>query len=540
MYAPKHLTGKVFKIERGPMSIESLHLKKDQTINRNHLKESRSTIWLGLILLLGLALRFYDLGAESYWIDEMSTVVEGQQDILELVTSGRLDQPPAYYFPFNLWVTTFGTSEISTRAFSALIGIGSIWLLYFVGQKLFGKTVGLIAAFLMAISEFQIYHSQQARFYIFFEFTALLSFLFFILVLENKRRIFFVLYGITSIAMIYSHAFGLFILAGQGLFLVLNWKRYKDILLAWFVCQAVIFIGLIPYFYPLVIGGVGGSVDTNIGGLAAPLLKDPIRSMYRFILSARGERSWQVMLINYSVAGAALIIGLAFYFRREGKDYLLNAARSVLPDLQEVPDMRTKVFLLSCWLMAPIVLPFIFSFVVGPMYSDRYTISAAPAFYLLLALGLFTIRKLVPIMISLGVLVIMIAPSLAYYYERDVHEQWDEAAIYVQENSNPNDVIVFAPNLGIGIQQTSFNWYYDGDLKECSLGLELVDPALISDTLEECISGRDRFWVVIRDNDTEPSTRYKTYFIHSNQPNMEMISEQQFVEISVYLFEITD
>lgn len=521
------------------MSIESLQLKKDQTNNRNNLKKLSSTVWLGLILLLGLALRFYDLGTESYWIDEMSTVVEGQQDILELVTSGRLDQPPAYYFPFNLWVTTFGTSEISTRAFSVLIGLGSIWLLYFIGQKLFGKTVGLIAAFLMAISEFQIYHSQQARFYIFFEFTALLSFLFFILVLENKRRIFFILYGIASIAMVYSHAYGLFILVGQGIFLVLNWKRYKDILLIWFACQVVIFVCLIPYFYPLVIGGVGGSVASNIGGLAAPLLKDPIRSMYRFILSARGERSWAVMLINYSIAGAVLIIGLAFYFIRQGKDNLLNAARNVLADLQEVRNMHIKVFLLICWLVIPISLPFIFSFVVAPMYSDRYTISAAPAFYLLLALALFSVRKLVPLLISLSVLVIMIAPSLAYYYERDIHEQWDEAATYVQNNSNPDDVIVFAPNLGIGIQQTAFNWYYEGDLKECSLGLELVDPAVISDALEECIAGSNRFWVVIRDNDTEPSTRYKTYFVRSDQPNMELISEQNFVEISVYLFEIT-
>ena len=164
-------------------------LNKDLQNKTGAQKDINSAVLLGIIVSLGIVLRFYDLGTESYWIDEMSTVIEGQQNILQVITSGRLDQPPAYYLPFHLWLQIFGTTEVSTRSFSALIGVGSIVLIYLIGRELFDRKVGLLAAFLMAISEFQIYYSQQARFYSFFEFTALLSFLFFILALKVKGKL---------------------------------------------------------------------------------------------------------------------------------------------------------------------------------------------------------------------------------------------------------------------------------------------------------------------------------------------------------------
>ena len=471
----------------------------------------------------------------------MSTVIEGQQNILQVIMSGRLDQPPAYYLPFHLWLQIFGIAEVSTRSFSTLVGVGSIVLIYLVGRELFDKEVGLLAGFFMAISEFQIYYSQQARFYSFFEFAALLSFLFFILALKSKRKIDFAFYAGASIFMVYSHAYGMFVLAAQAMFCILQWKKYRDVITTWFICQVVIFLAVIPYFYPLIFGGsgLGGAVGENIGGLSMPLLRDPLRSVYRFIMSARGERSWETMLVNYGVAAVFFVVGIWIYAVKQGMSNLLDAARGWFANLQKMPDVRSKFLLVSCWLLCPIMLPFVLSFVIGPMYLDRYTISAAPALYLLLALGLFSIRKVIPVIISLGVVVVMIAPSLGYYYETDVHEQWKEVAAYVEENSNANDAVVLAPNLGIGIQQKTFNWYYQGALQECSLGIELLDPVIISDTLMQCVSSHDRFWVIIRDNQTEPSNRYTSFFLDPDQTDMHLISEHHFVEISVYLFELS-
>jgi hypothetical protein len=176
------------------------------------------------------------------------------------------------------------------------------------------------------------------------------------------------------------------------------------------------------------------------------------------------------------------------------------------------------------------------------MYLDRYTISAAPALYLLLALGIFSIRKIMPVIISLGVLIVMIAPSLGYYYATDLHEQWKEAAAYVDENSGPDEVIVFAPNQGIGIEQKTFNWYYHDSLQGCGLGNELIDSIAILEAIKQCVSGYDRFWVIIRDRPDESSSssyRYTSFFLNPDQTDMHLIKEHHFVKVSVYLFELT-
>jgi uncharacterized membrane protein len=522
------------------MSKESIPLSKDVRIGSGFQRYLTPTVLLGLILLLGVALRFYDLGTESYWIDEMGTVVEVQQSIPQILASGRLDQPPAYYLPFHFWVNIFGTSEVSTRSFSALTGIGSIVLIYLIGRDLFGKSVGLLSAFLMAVTEIQIYYSQISRFYSFFEFMALFSFLFFIMVLRSKKIIFFFLYGLASIIMVYGHTYGLFILIAQNLFFLIHAIKSRKAIATWLICQALIGLALLPYLFPLLFraGGIRGAVYLNIGGNSTPSILDLIRSVYHFVFSPRRERSWQIILYNYIAAGALLVAGTWVHAIQQGKSKFLSTAREWVTALQEVPALTSKILLVSCWLLCPIVLPFVATLVIAPMYAEHYLISAAPALYLLLAFGVFSIRKMVPLIVSLGVLAIMIGPSLYNYYVTNTSEEWREVAAYINENSGSGDVIVIAPNTGIGTQQKTFNWYYWGTLQSCGLDDPIPDSVVWKE-LKQCVSGHERFWVIIRGNKNELEyKRYTSFFLNPNQTVMHLIKEQQFVAISVYLFEL--
>jgi hypothetical protein len=208
----------------------------------------------------------------------------------------------------------------------------------------------------------------------------------------------------------------------------------------------------------------------------------------------------------------------------------------LVANLQEVPDVTNKLLLVSSWLLCPILLPFIISIVIIPIYRGYYTISAAPALYLLMGLGIYNARRVVPLIIALSVLVILIAPSLGHYYVKDMNEQWKEAAAYVERNSIPSDVLVFAPNENIGIQQKTFNWYYDGTLLGCGLGVPLPDSEVWK-ALTQCVSGHERFWVIIRGtNDDPPHNRYTAFFLSPNQTAMNLIQEHHFVGVAVYLF----
>jgi mannose-6-phosphate isomerase-like protein (cupin superfamily) len=183
----------------------------------------------------------------------------------------------------------------------------------------------------------------------------------------------------------------------------------------------------------------------------------------------------------------------------------------------------------------PVIPPFIYSVLFTPIFTDRYTICAAPAFYLLVAIAISRIRRTVPVYISLIGLMIVILPGLQDYYISDINEQWREAAAYVQENVKTNDIVVYAPDEE-GFQHKSFDWYYHGKLPDCGISSQANDQA-IAKTLSNCIVGHDRFWVVIRGTEIVVN-RMKSFFLNPNQTTMYLIKEQQFVEVSVYLFEL--
>lgn len=306
------------------------------------------------------------------------------------------------------------------------------------------------------------------------------------------------------------------------------------------MCQGLILAAYVPYLYILLIGesGIGGTIASNVGKLSPPALLEPLHTVYRFILPSRLLYGQEIVFASFAAAGALLVAGISIYTIRQGKRNMAAATRGIVNSLQEVPDIKGKLLLVGFWLLCPILMPYIISMLITPVYKDYYMISAAPALYLLLALGIYNARKVVPLILSLSVLVIMVAPSLRSYYVKDMNEQWIEAAEYVELNSVPNDVIVFAPNENIGIQQKAFNWYYQGDLKECGLGVPLTDTVVLN-TLMQCVTGHERFWVIIRGTNADaPAVRYKSFFLNPNQSAINLKQEHNFVGISVYLFEL--
>jgi len=503
-----------------------------------------SSLILGFILILGLVLRFYDLGSESFWLDEVATTIEAQQSIPELLTIGRLDQPPAYYLPIHFWIQVFGVSEVSLRSFSALAGMGSIILIYLIGRPLFGNEVGLLGAFFMAVSEFQIGISQEARNYSLFEFAILLSFFFFVQFVRSRKMIHLILYGISSAFMVNSNAYGVFILVGQNLFFVLQVLTSKRSIVSWIVCQACVMLAVIPYLAPLLFGGQGveGAINLNVTGVAPPLFSDIFRTMYRFMLPPRRyfgmDMIWSESLIAiYAMAAALLVVGILITIIRQGKSNWISAVREALGSFLQAPDMKSKLLLVGCWLLCPLLLPFIISQITSPIYSHKYVIGAASALYLLLALGLFWIRKIVPLAVSLSVFMVLAIPGLTYYYVSDTKEQWRDAAAFVEGNSIGSEVIIFAPNDNIGIQQEAFDYYYQGSLPGCSIGPDELSDKQVSEILKQCISGYERFWVVMR-NAIPDTGRYRSFFLNPDQSSMHLIKEQGFIQITVYLFEL--
>jgi hypothetical protein len=112
---------------------------------------------LGGIVVLGLALRAYALGAESFWVDEIFTarvVLDYSPAYILFRLPIQDPHPPLYYELLWLWTRATGVSETSLRALSALFGAATVPLVYAVADRLYDRRVGLVAALFFAVSPF--------------------------------------------------------------------------------------------------------------------------------------------------------------------------------------------------------------------------------------------------------------------------------------------------------------------------------------------------------------------------------------------------
>lgn len=123
-------------------------------------------ILIGLIVL-GAALRFSTLDLQSFRHDEAMTVGRLLQpslfDTLSAVP-GSESVPPLYYLVAWLWSQPFGTGEVGIRSLSALIGTGTILVVYLGAAALpLPRRAALMAAAIVAVSPALIWFSQDAR-----------------------------------------------------------------------------------------------------------------------------------------------------------------------------------------------------------------------------------------------------------------------------------------------------------------------------------------------------------------------------------------
>ncbi|HEX6660349.1 MAG TPA: glycosyltransferase family 39 protein [Sphingomicrobium sp.] len=152
----------------------------------------KRTIAIALILLVALALRFNNIafGLPSLWDPDEPTFMLIPLNML----TDRTFDPGWFGHPGSTTIYLIGLIEgaaagfglaigrypdiasfaraafedpslllIPARVVMALIGVGTVWLTYFVGRRLHGTTTGLVAALLLAINALHIAWSQVVR-----------------------------------------------------------------------------------------------------------------------------------------------------------------------------------------------------------------------------------------------------------------------------------------------------------------------------------------------------------------------------------------
>jgi mannosyltransferase len=477
------------------------------------------------IILLGSLLRIYDLGTESLWLDEATSVVWSQTSLVSVVqSSGTLhNQPPLYFALLHFWMLLFGTSETAVRSLSAIFGIISIFLIYQVGYRLFSRRVGLISSFLSAISYFYIYYSQEARAYSLLLLLTLLSFFLFISILKSDivRRWYFPVYFLCNLCLAYTHPYALFVIASQVFYFLLFWNKYRRLRVAFLGVQ----IATVAFFSPW--------IPTFLGRVSAISkgfwISEPSSASLADTIATYIGSGWGRLLLIL-VFSSLCLIGLFSIKRLNGKWALTRPIRSLKGLSWNISlEPAEEILLLLVWFTFPIVIPFLISQVSTPIYFTKYTIGASPALYLLVARGMGVLNKK-----ALYVVVLLVAalslPGLRDYYGHEVKEQWREVAAFVEHNSGADDVIVICASYC----QIPFDYYCKGDLERFGIDPDVTDSEKIAGVIDKAVAGKQRMWLVLSH---QGEASVKDYLIETYGKSS-LLLENRFVEISVCLFEL--
>jgi len=125
-------------------------------------------VWKGAVLLLLIAgvFRFYNLGGLDPWEDEVHTYVDSI-DLLPRLLNWEFSRvhSPMPYLEIKLVRAVLGHSDWTLRLPSALYGVASVMLLYWIVGRLIGWSVAFWSALLLAINPVALEWSREARMY---------------------------------------------------------------------------------------------------------------------------------------------------------------------------------------------------------------------------------------------------------------------------------------------------------------------------------------------------------------------------------------
>lgn len=400
------------------------------------------------LTLIGAILRFYNLGYNSLWLDEASTLnfsVKSIPDIWQATTAGEFN-PPLFYWTEHIMLV-FGNSEVVLRFIPALLGVLTIPLIYFVGKEFLDRNTGIIAAAAFAFSPFLVYYSQEARAYSMMLFFVTFSMVFYFLALKNNDIRNWILFGILSALAFWSHFYALVIIGGLILYALYELRpKIKSSLNA---------------VKPLVISCV------IFGVICLPLILVTIQLFTKRTASAP----------TFGIQGPELII--ATFEQISGSEvamYLLLLLFIAGIVQAFLLDKNKGLFLVTLTVMTFVISNFL-SYRI-PM-QPRYLIFLTIIFFIAIALShklLLSLMNSPSIVYGfIALMVVINIPLLAGYYSGYTKEDWRGFSSQLQKQTHPGDLIVVVP----GYMSQPLDYYYSNTSDQT---LEL--PAYTADDLK--------------------------------------------------------
>ena len=364
---------------------------------------------LTLIVIAGAALRLHKLAAQGLWYDEVSTLIAATvvDKFMVFLRPEMPLEPPLFPLLTRVWRAIIdGTTHLSPgsnaydfalRLLPCIIGVVSIPLAFQTCRALLkDERVALLAAFLTAISPFQIFYAQELRGYTLHVVLGLGALFCFVRCLEGATRRYWI--GLTALLAlsIWNHFYSVWMLAAADLYFLATFKAHRELLRKWIVAHALVLLLSVP---PLHAAFTLNRLIAEIPfqWIPPPGLKTGFITFKNFFAgySPHPRAYWPLFL----AAGAAFLGGL-YALRKRPKCLWLVCVFSVAPIAGSALVWRVHRF---------------------SFYEHRLFILCGGVSAFVVAQGVFALRKAHWKALATGLLIALSVPCLADYYGSGFH-----------------------------------------------------------------------------------------------------------------------
>ncbi len=184
---------------------------------------SRMFVWACvLFIVIAVALRIVFISSEALWGDEVFTIRFAIPGVASIINQTYHDvHPPLYFLLMHGWVNIAGTSAAALRVPSLFFSLLALVLFYVLCRRL--KLSALLGTALFSLSLSGLVYAHEARMYTLILFLEIGAWLFLIDMLTKNKG--YVGYVICMTLLLYTHVFGLVILALTCAFVVFSYPR---------------------------------------------------------------------------------------------------------------------------------------------------------------------------------------------------------------------------------------------------------------------------------------------------------------------------
>lgn len=430
------------------------------------------TAALVLALIIGIALRLYNVGGPSLWLDEGLTYKVARAPVPDIPSvSLHSERTPPLHYALIHALLQFDDSELTLRLPSVIAGCLTLVAVFWLGRVAFGETEAVLATWLLAIAPLPVMMSQEARAYALATLCLTLAMGFLLRELRAPGRAAnLVPYSVLVALAAWLHYLSLGVISLQWLCLLVYSRRNNV------MPRLGAVVGTLALFSPCVKLMLAHATAQQPNHHPASM------TAWMEVMFVQGAGYWlnmRTIAVWYLVTFTALIAPL-------------------IAPLHEI--VRERAAVRPACVMAFVFFGWVFGLSLGsallqlPIFDSKYFIFVSPLFAVLCARAVRLVARRLPLVagaLMLSVCMVGLTSSLNYLlFDEWLKQDWRGAVEVLRERARPDDVILVEPAIAID----AFD-YYRQRLQPPGTIL-LVDAAAAASLTPQTLSAAPRVWLV--------------------------------------------